>query len=570
LLSGENTSALSDLKQALAEIRHQHDLLMSIRSQVAEQREFNSALADFVQRGLSLVNERKLSDCPLCEQPYQSHIHLAEKIAKNQSLDRALQMLLLQESQAATHLSDLEKSFLEKRLLLEKIYSDKIISLENEIRTLASNQETINKKVADQQNQLRLQSTQQFEIQVEFKGVSIDDHAIILSDRLVSETKKRNELREEHARVQTERDSLQSVVQITRQEISRLAADITTLSRDTSYNSVIRWFELNDLLQPSRDALLKRLDHVTKEISELQAQIETGRKDLGELKIALAPFDKPGLRTQQKEIESRRHEFENAIETFAQFVQRAVEVDSRQVAAQELMKILSAKEIETQTRINSRKKLADELLVLNRYCENIVEFLQSERLKTDLQEKEDEYRFLVSTVRPRIENEIQKTKDFLMSKIKEFFYTDLINDIYKKIDPHPDFREVRFKADFDSENPRLDIFVRNSKNTEALIPNLYFSTAQINILSLSIFLASALNSKEYKCIFVDDPIQSLDSINVLSTIDLIRSIVVNGDRQIILSTHDKNFYDVLQKKIPKGLFKSKFLELESFGKVKAN
>lgn len=102
---------------------------------------------------------------------------------------------------------------------------------------------------------------------------------------------------------------------------------------------------------------------------------------------------------------------------------------------------------------------------------------------------------------------------------------------------------------------------------------MYFSTAQLNILSLSIFLAKALNAKDDKripieCIFIDDPIQSMDSINILSTIDLLRSIVVNHKKQIILSTHDENFHNLLKKKMPSNLFNSKFMELETFGKVK--
>ncbi len=56
------------------------------------------------------------------------------------------------------------------------------------------------------------------------------------------------------------------------------------------------------------------------------------------------------------------------------------------------------------------------------------------------------------------------------------------------------------------------------------------------VLSLCIFLAKALNAKDddgnsIDCIFVDDPIQSMDSINILSTIDLLRSIVVNREKQ---------------------------------------
>lgn len=62
----------------------------------------------------------------------------------------------------------------------------------------------------------------------------------------------------------------------------------------------------------------------------------------------------------------------------------------------------------------------------------------------------------------------------------------------------------------------------------------------------------------------------MDSINVLSTIDLLRSIVLNQKKQVILSTHYANFHNLIKKKMPTDLFKSKYLELASFGKVKVD
>lgn len=62
----------------------------------------------------------------------------------------------------------------------------------------------------------------------------------------------------------------------------------------------------------------------------------------------------------------------------------------------------------------------------------------------------------------------------------------------------------------------------------------------------------------------------MDSINILSTIDLIRSIVVNLNKQIVLSTHDENFHSLLKRKMPPSLFNSKYIELETFGKVKSD
>ncbi|MEX5540324.1 AAA family ATPase [Pseudomonas poae] len=159
----------------------------------------------------------------------------------------------------------------------------------------------------------------------------------------------------------------------------------------------------------------------------------------------------------------------------------------------------------------------------------------------------------------------------LRERIGSFFYSDLINAIYSKIDPHPSFKEVAFIPDFESVQPGLNIVLKD--NFGGLIsPILYFSAAQLNILSLSVFLANALHATDDKnnpldVILIDDPIQSMDSINVLAVIDLLRNISLRFNKQIIISTHDENFFELLKLKIPSETFGSKFLQLESFGIV---
>jgi exonuclease SbcC len=159
----------------------------------------------------------------------------------------------------------------------------------------------------------------------------------------------------------------------------------------------------------------------------------------------------------------------------------------------------------------------------------------------------------------------------LRERIGSFFFSDLINAIYSKIDPHPSFKEVDFIPDFDSAQPGLNIVIKDDFGG-VISPILYFSAAQLNILSLSVFLANALHAKDDKgnsldAILIDDPIQSMDSINVLAVIDLLRNISLRFDKQIIISTHDENFFDLLKLKIPTEVFGSKFLQLESFGVV---
>lgn len=160
----------------------------------------------------------------------------------------------------------------------------------------------------------------------------------------------------------------------------------------------------------------------------------------------------------------------------------------------------------------------------------------------------------------------------LRERIGSFFFSDLINAIYSKIDPHPSFKEVDFIPDFDSAQPGLNIVIKDESG-DLISPILYFSAAQLNILSLSVFLANALHAKDDKgnnldVILIDDPIQSMDSINVLAVIDLLRNISLRFDKQIIISTHDENFFNLLKLKIPTEVFGSKFMQLETFGVVR--
>lgn len=83
-------------------------------------------------------------------------------------------------------------------------------------------------------------------------------------------------------------------------------------------------------------------------------------------------------------------------------------------------------------------------------------------------------------------------------------------------------------------------------------------------------MAKALFAKTDKdedlgCIFIDDPIQALDDINVLSMIDMLRNIAFSLNKQIILTTHDRNFFELLKKKVPSELFGSRFLEMKQRG-----
>lgn len=199
-------------------------------------------------------------------------------------------------------------------------------------------------------------------------------------------------------------------------------------------------------------------------------------------------------------------------------------------------------------------------------------FLGNKRIEAelnDLKKQKDKSKQFEKTIK----EEIDGIQYYLEKFVNSYFELDLINRLYNAIDPHPDYKEIQFKCDFKLKNPRLKILLSSREDgKESIVPNLYFSTAQMNILSFCIFLAKALfatdnEGKSMDCIFIDDPIQALDDINILSIIDLLRNVAFSMDKQIVLTTHDRNFFELLQKKVPDTLFNSRFITLPERGKI---
>lgn len=134
-----------------------------------------------------------------------------------------------------------------------------------------------------------------------------------------------------------------------------------------------------------------------------------------------------------------------------------------------------------------------------------------------------------------------------------------MNKIYKLIEPHPEFTQVDFKLMDDYLG--LDIICKNESDIKES-PILYFSSAQVNILSLSIFLAITIeNTSALSTIIMDDPVQHLDSLNELSFIDLLRIISSSLKKQVIISTHSQQFFDLCKRKLNSDFHLSKFIDL---------
>lgn len=567
----------------LAKEKQLEQLKMDIQQsqfQIDNQNQFSKELNDFINLGLELGKRSQSSDCPLCNHNYGTFEKLSESILSNKLLDSQLKSQL--EAKAETE-SKIDK-------LIQQLSADK-----EEIKNVFF---TIKEPYSsDYRNAQNLIDKLGNEIKVNLEKLTSNQSVINDCNLLLGDSKTFEEL---SAQIQNDLSKTDSHILKFSNQIKKY--DEILLEKETLIKSTKEKLEISELkflrYQSSKDYIeireyfIKELNSngvekpiLSEGISNIQLVLNdlTGKKDrlnnsLEELKIKLSNYtlskneyiNKTIQVNEAKSLILRIYEsYENYIQS--EFGIKLKDKDKSQIETAFIDLIEKQKEIERQ--VESKIEKYKILKILNNAC---IKATESKKVL-------DQIKVIINNLKNiGIAEEILNTeKGSLRTHLKEtieaYFYTPLINAIYRKIDPHPDYKEIEFECDFSENKPRLQIYttsIDEKGNTVKSVPSLYFSTAQVNILSLSIFLARALKTKNpitnetIDCIFIDDPIQSMDSINILSFIDLFRGITLSLDKQLIVSTHEENFHLLMQKKMPSQMFKSKFIEFETFGKVK--
>lgn len=122
--------------------------------------------------------------------------------------------------------------------------------------------------------------------------------------------------------------------------------------------------------------------------------------------------------------------------------------------------------------------------------------------------------------------------------------------IYSRIDPHPILTDVAIRTETSGQRGKVAVRVADRLGAGlSLDPNLVLSSSQLNGLAVALFLAFGLAVRDgaLECLLLDDPLQSLDDVNLLGLVDVFRR--VKDRRQVVLSTHDRRFAALLQRKL---------------------
>ncbi|HGN8631932.1 TPA: AAA family ATPase [Klebsiella aerogenes] len=569
----------SDLLKELNNLSQELNILVLHDQSIHNTQESLSAQMGVHERliasGLEYLSLWPTNICPLCHKPHDSESSLREQVTNTDVIS-----MLSKENAAKLEISSKRRSELNGKIeyIVQKALEIKMSKLEvlskkvnqqgNEIHREEQHYTALLAEKQSVQNQLN-------ELQKAVAGLTKDELLARLDAELKELETKKNEVIKNKLTLTKNINVKKTLITELSGAINLLNTQIHEMMSSSNYSKTKAYSEENGLsseflkehYDDKRHFYVKNINGLNFEINNITSQL----KDLQKAMIAEEMWlDYEEMISEKKNLEDYISKSEAVLQSYSSLLKQHFELPKYESLVE--LKDFLISSLDKETRLyNGLEERLRKYYLLSELLKTAESFVKSIKLQNDINE-------ILGLIEIRKEVDLALTKERnqvieeLRNLIKSFFYEELINSIYKRIDPHPSLKKVVFRPDFDSsDKPGLNIVVSDEKG-DMVSPILFFSAAQLNILSLSVFLASALHAKDdngnvIDVIMIDDPIQSMDSINILSTIDLLRSITVRFNKQIIISTHDDNFFGLLQRKIPSEILGAKFLKLEKFGVV---
>lgn len=175
--------------------------------------------------------------------------------------------------------------------------------------------------------------------------------------------------------------------------------------------------------------------------------------------------------------------------------------------------------------------------------------IETARVKLQEEDKELAQRTATGEQAQRVIEALREVASRVVTeRVKEI--EPLLSDVYSRIDVHPAFRVVRFLTSVVRGRGQLSTVVSDPlSEVESDSPGTVLSSSQMNALAVCAFLSLNLGVSRppLEAAILDDPLQSLDDINLLGLIDLLRR--TKDRRQLCVSTHDVRFGNLLARKL---------------------
>lgn len=569
-----------EVKKILAltqKIKEKSILVDRLNSIIQEQQNYLGQVEALVVSAREMATTLRTETCPLCGQNYGKVENLLAAIEGNQTISRSIEDKIIQRTKTEQETDKLKRECDD----LYKQLADKIEERISLIKNTVKNQMGEKKETEDaimmisQQRQIAYDRIRKD--YSEFESLTENQVRTIYEKRQQEIDVKIHMVTEQETVLKEELNKKQNELNTLSQQIEVLDSDMLVKQRLPEYSDYhMKLMDRNED-KPNVENWKLQSERNKKMIAEYIEKINAAviERDKLEKEEGISLTAELSLNEEILNVTNEKALSETQYFNTIQFIREDCKVHDignntpPESIIQEVKRVRSLITEKAEFNENKSKLLAVFLNMLK----SAEQYNGQQKIKKKIGDLEKQ----ISRTEKRmadVDKEAERLKDYLVEFVSSYFQLDLINKLYNTIDPHPNYKKVRFECDFNQKKPRLLVIMESIKDdNDKIVPNLYLSTAQINILSFCIFMAKAMfaktdKGKDLDCIFVDDPIQALDDINILSMIDLLRNVAFTLNKQIVITTHDLNFFNLLQKKMPQDKFNACYLQLKERGKFK--
>ena len=538
---------------------------------------YKSEVQRLVDNSKTIYSELDNGVCPLCGYDWKNVEELIKSIEENHAIDVTISLLSEQyeeqvnkEREIIEHISDL-KNELRDAVRHDILAIQDVIALNN--NKIESNNKDIH-RIQDEQENLGSEIEKYSNI---FGELDFDQLKEKIESEYQTAQRRNSEVKKKLAETVNTISLEEKQLQLCQREIKKMSSEYAAYHLDGFYQKTKECYKsldyyldykLVDYWKEKSHSLGQTLDKLNENLLNIKTEIENLHG------TGVNEFDKDARNEEMKSLTEQQTEL---LQTFGKLLNylngllasRDLSVDSN---SDETKKLLQGELDRLKENRELQNRLQTQLTGFMNLVVKAEEYLGYNRNLSKIREQELEIEDLKDKLELLNEEKV-KLSAYVRNYVDKFFDHALINKLYNTIDPHPKYKEINFDCDFDKQTPRLCVKMSTVDGQgNEIVPNLYFSSAQINILSFCIFMAKALNATDDKgnkveCMFIDDPIQAMDDINVLSVVDLLRNVAFVNNKQVVITTHDRNFYELLKKKCPSYIFNSKFFKFLEKGRI---
>lgn len=569
-----------EVKKILAftqKIKEKSILVDRLNSIIQEQQNYLGQVEALVVSAREMATTLRTETCPLCGQNYGKVENLLAAIEGNQTISRSIEDTINQRIKIEQETDNLKRECDD----LYKQLADKIEERISLIKNTVKNQMGEKKETEDAimmiSQQRKIAQDRIRKDYSEFESLTENQVRTIYEKRQQEIDVKIHMVTEQETVLKEELNKKQNELNKLSQQIEVLDSDMLVKQRHPEYSDYHRKLMDRNENKPNVENWKLQSEKNKRMIAEYIEKINAAviERDKLEKEEGISLTAELSLNEKIVNVTNEKDLSETQYFNTIQFIREDCKVHDignntpPESIIQEVKRVRSLNTVKAESNENKSKLLAVFLNMLK----SAEQYNGQQKIKKKIGDLEKQ----ISRTEKRmvdVDKEAERLKDYLVEFVSSYFQLDLINKLYNTIDPHPNYKKVRFECDFNQKKPRLLVIMESIKDdNDKIVPNLYLSTAQINILSFCIFMAKAMfaktdKGKDLDCIFVDDPIQALDDINILSMIDLLRNVAFTLNKQIVITTHDLNFFNLLQKKMPQDKFNACYLQLKERGKFK--